>query len=440
MGWFGDVLKGAASSLVGGLPGAALGLGTSVIGSLVSNDMNRSNQALTQAWQEKMNLQQQEWQEGMWNKTNEYNNASNQMQRLMDAGINPNAAAAQVAGTNGAAQLAQQPQIPSGNPIPGVNMDLAGAAMQGMAANKEMNLMDAQQKNIEADTASKLQSVDTGKAQEQLLKDQAMSVQLSNYYSPAKWQEEINVMKAQGADALASAGLKGVEAQISGYTLDHILPLEYKYKLEDINRVIALIGEIHSGTALNYANANKANEEAKESKARQGLIAAQTEGQEISNEQTKAMFPIKFRQELKQLVHMGLTNKELRKRIDSLEIDNDTKKYYNTQLHEAGFNISESDLPAMIKMGLLMQLGISNTSEGQAMNAAKGIIEYGQNQDNKQLLNTVIGIAAQLTGAAVQGKIMGAQIGKGMNNSTPKHFSIPEVGGYSVSGTTTWNR
>ena len=73
---------GAAGSLLGGIFGS---FGTASAAKKQLKAVRETNEA-------NLNLarEQNAWNEMMWNKTNEYNSASAQVQRLLDAGLNPN--------------------------------------------------------------------------------------------------------------------------------------------------------------------------------------------------------------------------------------------------------------------------------------------------------------------------------------------------------------
>ena len=145
----GSALGSIGNGLLGGLPGAALSIGTSMIGNSIANNQAKSNMREQNAWSEKMNLQQQQWQEEMWNKNNEYNSPANQMQRLIEAGVNPNSAAGLVSGSPSQSQMAQQPTIPNSNPMwtPGVSVDPLVAS--------QIDLNNANKRNVESDTENK---------------------------------------------------------------------------------------------------------------------------------------------------------------------------------------------------------------------------------------------------------------------------------------------
>lgn len=97
---------------------AAIGAGASLIGNVFSSASNRrtnnTNMQIAQMnnqWSEKMMQKQMDYNTDMWNKTNEYNSASSQRQRLEDAGLNPSLM--MNGGSAGVAQGASSPSLPS---------------------------------------------------------------------------------------------------------------------------------------------------------------------------------------------------------------------------------------------------------------------------------------------------------------------------------------
>lgn len=87
-------LSVAAASLIG----AGIGGGSSLLSGILTNKANSSEARKNREWQTNERLAAQEWNEKMWNMENEYNDPSAQLQRMMDAGINPAAAAQAIAG------------------------------------------------------------------------------------------------------------------------------------------------------------------------------------------------------------------------------------------------------------------------------------------------------------------------------------------------------
>lgn len=82
--------------LLGSIAGGLLGVGSSVIQNSQNrqnvretNQMNYSINQMNNQFNERMAMQQRDFQENMWNKENAYNTASAQRQRLEEAGLNP---------------------------------------------------------------------------------------------------------------------------------------------------------------------------------------------------------------------------------------------------------------------------------------------------------------------------------------------------------------
>lgn len=220
MGFLGNIVKGFANSNpIGMIANAA----TSVIGGAITQNMANKQQqrnqerqnawqaeqaqisrnwqadqaALQNEWSEKMNLQQQEWQEGMWNKTNEWNSEGARMQRLIDAGVNPNNAAGLVSGNQTAAQLAQQPQIPTANPYPSTSVP-SGGQMSGPTILDGMNAM-ANMKLAEAQT--------------RLVNAQAEGQELHNPSIPKIDEQTINSLSAKSASDASRAKLDDAQRE-----------------------------------------------------------------------------------------------------------------------------------------------------------------------------------------------------------------------------------
>ena len=79
--------------LLGSIAGGLLGIGSSVFQNSQNrqnvretNQMNYKINQMNNQFNERMAMQQRDFQENMWNKENEYNTASAQRQRLEEAG------------------------------------------------------------------------------------------------------------------------------------------------------------------------------------------------------------------------------------------------------------------------------------------------------------------------------------------------------------------
>ena len=106
--------------LLGSIAGGLFGIGSSVIQNSQNrqnvretNQMNYKINQMNNQFNERMAMQQRDFQEYMWNKENAYNTASAQRQRLEEAGLNPylmmnggSAGTAQSVGTGASASSA----------------------------------------------------------------------------------------------------------------------------------------------------------------------------------------------------------------------------------------------------------------------------------------------------------------------------------------------
>lgn len=78
--------------------GAGISGMSGLIGGILTNNANAREARKNRQWQTNERIAAQQWNEKMWNMENEYNDPSAQLQRMMDAGINPAAAAQAIAG------------------------------------------------------------------------------------------------------------------------------------------------------------------------------------------------------------------------------------------------------------------------------------------------------------------------------------------------------
>lgn len=161
-----------ASTLAGLIPG---------VGGLISSGMNLIG-----------NFMQNRQEKKMWEMNNEYNSPLNQMKRMQEAGINPNLAAAGIAGTNQMASAPQAAQMP----------DL-GALGQGIGNSVNSAL---QAKSIQA-------QIDNVKADTDYKKSQTTGQDIENMYAPEKARAIID-------DLVAGKELKGEQKRYNQYQAD----------------------------------------------------------------------------------------------------------------------------------------------------------------------------------------------------------------------------
>ena len=90
MGFFSSIGK-FFSSAIGGTPvGAFMNAGLNVVGNMIGNSQAQANQQKQNEFNAAEAQKTRDWQEMMWNKNNEYNTPLAQVNRLQEAGLNPN--------------------------------------------------------------------------------------------------------------------------------------------------------------------------------------------------------------------------------------------------------------------------------------------------------------------------------------------------------------
>lgn len=136
--------KNISNSLIGG----ASGLLGSVVGAIASK---KQQQREFQQQKDMLSLQNQ-FSLDMWNRENAYQDPSAQMSRMINAGINPNLAAAGIAGNGSEASSVQSSSAPGVNSaIDAYSSNIAGAVMNPL----DNMIKAAQIKNLDQDTKNK---------------------------------------------------------------------------------------------------------------------------------------------------------------------------------------------------------------------------------------------------------------------------------------------
>lgn len=273
---------GLLSSIAGGL----LNIGSSV----VQNSQNRQNvqetnrmnykiNQMNNQFNERMAIQQRNWQENMWNKENAYNTASAQRQRLEEAGLNPylmmNGGSAGVAQSVGTGATASS----SGNAVmqpfqadySGIGSSIGNVFQYELMQSEKSQLQGARQL-ADAKAMETLSNIDWGKLTDetrQYLKSTGLARAQLGY---AKEQQEVDnmamtglIMRAQHSGMLLDNEAKGI---LNKY-LDQQQQLDLNVKAADYYQRM-------SSGYLSYAEAKKAI-------AEEALAAARSRGQEISN-------------------------------------------------------------------------------------------------------------------------------------------------------------
>lgn len=274
---------GLLSSIAGGL----LGMGSSAVQNSQNrqnvqetNQMNYKINQMNNQFNERMAIQQRNWQENMWNKENAYNTASAQRQRLEEAGLNPylmmnggSAGVAQSAGTGSAASSSGNAVMqPFQADYSNIGSSIGNIFQYELMQSEKSQLQGAKQL-ADAKAMETLSNIDWGKLTDET-RDYLKSTGLARaQLGYAKEQQEVDnmamtglVMRAQHSGMLLDNEAKGI---MNKY-LDQQQQLDLNVKAADYYQRMA-------AGHLSYAEAKKAI-------AEEALAAARARGQNISNE------------------------------------------------------------------------------------------------------------------------------------------------------------
>lgn len=273
--------------LLGSIAGGLLGLGASSVQNSQNrqnvretNQMNYKINQMNNQFNERMAIQQRNWQENMWNKENAYNTASAQRQRLEEAGLNPylmmnggSAGVAQSAGTGSTASSSGNAVMqPFQADYSGIGSSIGNIFQYELIQSEKSQLQGARQL-ADAKAMETLSNIDWGKLTTET-RDYLKSTGLARaQLGYAKEQQEVDnmamtglIMRAQHSGMLLDNDAKGI---LNKY-LDQQQQLDLNVKAADYYQRMA------SGY-LSYAEAKKAI-------AEEALAAARARGQNISNE------------------------------------------------------------------------------------------------------------------------------------------------------------
>lgn len=272
--------------LLGSIAGGLLGIGSSAMQNSQNrqnvretNQMNYKINQMNNQFNERMAIQQRNWQENMWNKENAYNTASAQRQRLEEAGLNPylmmnggSAGAAQSAGTGATASSSGNAVMhPFQADYSGIGSSI-GNIFQYELIQSEKSQMQGARQLADAKSMEVLSNIDWGKLTSEtrdFLKSTGLARAQLGY---AKEQQEVDnmamtglIMRAQHSGMLLDNDAKGI---MNKY-LDQQQQLDLNVKAADYYQRMA-------AGYVSYAEAKKAI-------AEEALAAARARGQNISN-------------------------------------------------------------------------------------------------------------------------------------------------------------
>lgn len=272
--------------LLGSIAGGLFGIGSSAIQNSQNrqnvretNQMNYKINQMNNQFNERMAMQQRDFQENMWNKENAYNTASAQRQRLEEAGLNPylmmnggSAGSAQSVGTGAAASSAGAAAMqPFQADYSGIGSSIGNIFQYELMQTEKSQLQGARQLS-DAKAMEILSNIDWGKLTSET-RDYLKSTGLARaQLGYAKEQQEVDnmamtglVMRAQHAGMLLDNESKGI--------LNKYLDQQQQF---DLNVKAADYYQRMSSGYLSYAAAKKAI-------AEEALAAARARGQNISN-------------------------------------------------------------------------------------------------------------------------------------------------------------
>ena len=278
---------GLLGSLVGGLFGAGVSSMQNAQNRQSVRETNQMNYKINQMnnqFNERMAMQQRDWQENMWNKENEYNTASAQRQRLEEAGLNPylmmnggSAGTAQSVGTGASASSAGSAVMqPFQADYSGVQQAI-GSVFQSQVQQAQVSQLQGQKNLADAQAMQALSNVDWSKMTKETreyLKATGLARAQLGY---SKEMQELNnmalcgrLLQAQGTTQLLDAEAKTI---LNKY-------LDQQQQADLSTKAAEYYNQMSQGH-LNYNQARKVL-------ADEVLTYARAKGQKISNKVAEA--------------------------------------------------------------------------------------------------------------------------------------------------------
>lgn len=286
-----DSNSGILNSILGGA-GSVLGAGINTIAQGIMGSKQRKFQReeriAAQEYQTAEREAAQQFNVDMWNMNNEYNSASSQMQRMVDAGINPNNAASAVAGTNASSSpVSTQGQSGVMGSAPSVPTP-AGDFSHALSSffDPQYRLLDAQERLINAQIEREKASASNlgADTENKKITSQMLGVELQgalydlDFLKPA----EVRKTMAEADKILADKVFTEEETkQVKEQTLNYIkareqMDADIRETEQNINLIKEKMKTEQSTQALNASQADLSREEAK-------LAQSKTERQELQN-------------------------------------------------------------------------------------------------------------------------------------------------------------
>lgn len=320
--------------------------GTNVAGGLLNNIVNgiaarkRQNREFKQ--QEKMLNLQNEFTEKMWNMENAYNNPSEQMARLVAAGINPIDAAEGVSGNAGnAASVTSStaPSVPTISGQPLMTDNLGELFNQGRLIGTQ---------------------VDAQAAQAKLLREQALTQQIENTWKPIEKYLNRETAVANLKNIAAEYQFTSARTKQINFDVDKLFP-------EKVRFTKAQADNMEASTKFTLGQVSKNDEEIENLKKEREEIAARiAEANQNTDLKAAEEEGVGAETQLKRDQH---DLNEIDKKIRTLEEDNaKLTNQWKKNLSKLGFNPDGSYEPGS---GAAKDIAAAITTAANATNSPK---------------------------------------------------------------------
>lgn len=249
---------------MGPLGTAAIGLGSSLISSAFGSIFGDNSAKKQFKYQQQLNREAFQHDVDMWNRQNEYNTPSAQMERLQAAGLNPNL----VYGNGGATNTANNAPTYNAGSAPDVSSARAAAASlanQGFNTALNFQLQQVQAANLQADTELKQTQGQLNQTNNEVaLIDKYLkqnTVDDNIRYQLEKWKQDLvlgrNQIKIGDQQiTLNQSQMKRLDAEIGNILANTNLTKEQAEQVSIYNQYLPVV--LRSQISANNANAYNA--------------------------------------------------------------------------------------------------------------------------------------------------------------------------------------
>lgn len=243
-------------------------MASAILGALISAVGTAATNIALSERQRKFNEQYQD-------KMNEYNLPENQVQRLKDAGINPNSVA--MGGSTVVNGNSSAPINPYTTPQIADPMSLASNSFLSLAQGRtEDQMRDVRVREAEANITNMMSSAKN-------LDVDTQYQSILNGYAAAMQEAALNEKRGKAAESWANVALTRQQSRWYRQQIEQVIPEQLKNYLAERNVNILRLDEMLAAIDNYTADTNLKQSQAAEVQQKTALEAAQTEGQEIEN-------------------------------------------------------------------------------------------------------------------------------------------------------------